>query len=129
VVGIEKSEQNGRVQMQERVRGELQDVLGVQKKAWLHGSRSWQAGGRRGGSGGGGARWRGRSRPAWAGEATARVLGRHVARLRAARGWPVRGTWPAWAAGRRAQRNRGAKGWRQTKGTCLQFPESAGSPL
>jgi hypothetical protein len=29
-------------------------VLEVQRKAWLHGSRSWQAGRRRGGSGGGG---------------------------------------------------------------------------
>jgi hypothetical protein len=112
VVGTEKNEKNGRVQMQERVRGELQDVLGVQKKAWLRGSRSWQAGGRRGGSGGGGATWRGRSRPARAGEAAARVLGRHVARLRAAQGRPVRGTWPARAAGRWAQRNRGAEGWR-----------------
>jgi hypothetical protein len=100
VVGIEKSEQNGHVQMQERVRGELQDVLRVQKKMWLRGSRSWQAGGRRGGSSGGSATWRGRSRPARAGEAVARALGRHVARLRAARGRPVRGIWPAMAAGR-----------------------------
>jgi hypothetical protein len=112
MVGIEKNEQNGHVQMQERVCGELHDVLRVQKKAWLHGSRSWQAGGRCGGSGGGGATWRGRSRPARAGEAAARVLGRHVARLRAAWGRPVRGTWLARAAGRRAQRNRGAEGWR-----------------
>jgi hypothetical protein len=81
-------------------------VLGVQKKVWLRGSRSWQAGGRRGGSGGGGATWRGRSRLARAGEAAARVLGRLVARLRAARGRPVRGTWPARAAGRRAEKQR-----------------------
>jgi hypothetical protein len=112
VVGTEKSEQNGHVQMQERVRGELQDVLGVQKKAWLHWSRSWQAGGRRGGSGGGGATWRGRSTPARAGEAAARVLGLHVAWLRAARGRSVHGTWPARAVGRRAQKNRGAECWR-----------------
>jgi hypothetical protein len=36
-------------------------------------------------------------------------MGRHVARLRAARGQPVRGTWPARAAARRAQRDRGAE--------------------
>jgi hypothetical protein len=112
VVGTEKNEQNGRVQMQERVLGELQDVLGVQKKAWLCGSRSWQAGGKHGGSGGGGTTWRGRSRPARAREAAAWVLGRHVARLRAARERPVRGTWPERAVGHPAQRNRGAEGWR-----------------
>jgi hypothetical protein len=44
------------------------------------------AGGVRGGSGVDGATWRGRSRPARAGEAAARVLGRHVARRGAARG-------------------------------------------
>jgi hypothetical protein len=41
----------------------------------------------------------------------AQTLGRHVAQLRAARRRQVRSTWPARAAGRRAQRNRGAEGW------------------
>jgi hypothetical protein len=44
------------------------------------------AGKSRGSSGSGGATWRGKSRPARVGEAAARVLGRHMARFRAARG-------------------------------------------
>jgi hypothetical protein len=39
-----------------------------------------------------------------AGKAAARVLGRHVARGKAAWGRPVRGTWPARAVGRRAEK-------------------------
>jgi hypothetical protein len=63
------------------------------------------AGGMRGGSGGGGAMWRGENKPARGRGAAARVLGWHVAQLRAARGRWVHGTWPARAAQRR---NRGA---------------------
>jgi hypothetical protein len=70
------------------------------------------AGGSRGGSGDGGATWRGRSRPARGQEAAARVLGRHVARLRAARGWPVRGTWPAKWRGRARAETEEERGWR-----------------
>jgi hypothetical protein len=44
------------------------------------------AGRSHGGSGDGGATWRGQERPARAGEAAARAPGRHVARFRAARG-------------------------------------------
>jgi hypothetical protein len=53
------------------------------------------AGGTRGGSGGGGATWRGGSRPARGRGAVARVLGWHVAQLKATWGWWVCGTWPA----------------------------------
>jgi hypothetical protein len=72
-------------------------------------------GGSRGGSGGGGATWRGRSRPARGREAAARVLGRHVARLRAARGRRVHCTWPAKrrGVGRRETEEEGAGGRRR----------------
>jgi hypothetical protein len=70
------------------------------------------AGGSRGGSGGGSATWRGRSRPARGREATVRVLGRHVARLRAARGWRVRGTWPAKRRDRARAETEEERGWR-----------------
>jgi hypothetical protein len=53
---------------------------GVARKQELAADRS------RGGSGSGGATWRGKSRPARVGKAAARALGRHVARFRAARG-------------------------------------------
>jgi hypothetical protein len=53
------------------------------------------AGGTRGGSGGGGATLRGEEEPARAGQAAARTQGRHGARGKAARGRRVRGTWPA----------------------------------
>jgi hypothetical protein len=48
------------------------------------------AGRSRGGSGDGGATWRGRSRPTRGREAASRVLGWHVARLRAAGSGPSR---------------------------------------
>jgi hypothetical protein len=63
------------------------------------------AGGSGGGSGDGGATWRG-----WG--AAARVLGWHVARLRAARGRPVRGTWPAKRRGRARAETEEERGWR-----------------
>jgi hypothetical protein len=66
------------------------------------------AGGMRGGSGGGGATWRGGNKPARGQGAAARVLGWHVAQLSAARGRWVHGTWPARAAGAEQRRNRGA---------------------
>jgi hypothetical protein len=53
------------------------------------------AGGTRGGSGGGGATWRGGSRPARGREGGRQGAGGHVAQLKAARGRWVRGTWPA----------------------------------
>jgi hypothetical protein len=68
------------------------------------------AGGSRGGSGDGGATWRGRSRPARGREAAAQVLGRHVARGKAARGRRVRSTWPAKRRGRARAENRGGEG-------------------
>jgi hypothetical protein len=58
-------------------------VLGVQKKAWLRGSRSRQDGRRRGSSGGGGATWGGKSRPARGREGGGQGVGGHVAQLRA----------------------------------------------
>jgi hypothetical protein len=69
-------------------------------------------GGTRGGSSGGGATWRGREKPAQGREGGGQGAGGHVARLRAVRRRPVRGTWPARAAGRRAERkqSRGAGG-------------------
>jgi hypothetical protein len=70
------------------------------------------AGGTRGGSGGGGTTWRGRERPARGREGDGQGTGGHVAWLRVARARPVRGTWPARAAGGRAQRNRGGGSWR-----------------
>jgi hypothetical protein len=68
-------------------------------------ARAGDVGGMRGGSGGGGATCRGGNKPARGRGAAARVLGWHVAQLRAAWGWWVHGTWPARAAQRR---NRGA---------------------
>jgi hypothetical protein len=61
------------------------------------------AGSMRGGSGGGGVTWRGGNKPVRGRGATARVLGWHVAQLRAAWGRWVHGTWPARAAGRRRE--------------------------
>jgi hypothetical protein len=66
------------------------------------------AGGMRGGSGGSGATWRGGNKRAQGRGAAARVLGWHVAQLRAARGRWMHGTWPARAAGAAQRRNRGA---------------------
>jgi hypothetical protein len=120
---------NANAWKQARVRGKLQDVLGVQKKAWSCGSRSWQAGGSRGVSGGRGATWRGEDRASARWEAAAQVLGWHVARGKAAWGRQVRGTWPARAAGvgRREIEEEGTQGRR--RGICLQFPKNAGTPL
>jgi hypothetical protein len=69
-------------------------------------------GSRRSGSGGGGAMWRGRERPARGREGSGQGAGGHVARLRAMRGRPVRGTWPARAArvGRRETDEEGTRG-------------------
>jgi hypothetical protein len=50
------------------------------------------AGGTRGGSGGGGVTWRGKSRLAQGREGGGQGVGGHVAQLRAARGRRVRGT-------------------------------------
>jgi hypothetical protein len=69
-------------------------------------------GGTRGGSGGGGASWRGWERPVRGREDGGQGAEGHVARLRVARGWPVRGTWLTRAVGSGASRNRGAEGWR-----------------
>jgi hypothetical protein len=75
-------------------------MLGVQKKVWSRESRSWQSGGSRGGSGGGGVMWRGEERASTGWGAAAQVLGRHVVRGKAARGQRVRGTWPVKRRGR-----------------------------
>jgi hypothetical protein len=56
-------------------------------------------GGVRGGSGGGGATWRGEDRASAGWGTAARALERHVAQRRARAGQQVRGTWPAKAAG------------------------------
>jgi hypothetical protein len=113
----ERGEQNVRAQVQEQVHEELQNVLGVHKKAWSRGSRSWQAGGRCGSSGGGGATWRSEERDSTGWGTAARALGRHVARREAARGWPMLGTWPVKAAGVGRRENRGGGSWRYTMGT------------
>jgi hypothetical protein len=60
-----------------------------------------------GGLGGGGATWRSAERASAGREAAAQVLGRHVARGKAAWRRRVRGTWPARAAGAAQRRNRG----------------------
>jgi hypothetical protein len=57
-----------------------------------------------GSSGGGGTTWKGEKRASAGWEAAARTLGRHVARGKAAWGRQRRGTWPARAAGRRAEK-------------------------
>ncbi|XP_025822300.1 keratin, type II cytoskeletal 2 epidermal-like [Panicum hallii] len=103
-LGKRKSSANVGVGMQEWVRGELQDVLGVQKKAWSCGSRCWHAGGMRGGSGSGGAMWGGRvgSSAGWG--ATTWVLGRH--------GTEESG---AGTAGARHMAGEGGGGWAQRK--------------
>jgi hypothetical protein len=111
-LGRRKRSANVGVGMQEWVRGELQDMLGVQKKAWSRGSRCWHAGGMRGGSGSGSATWSGREGSSAGWGAAARVLGRHVAPRRAARGRPVLGTWPVNAAGVGRRENRGGGSWR-----------------
>jgi hypothetical protein len=73
------------------------------------------AGESRGSSGSGGVTWRGKSRPAWVGEAATRALGQHVARFRAARGgrcsahgWRSGGG----ASGRGKLEQSRAEGWR-----------------
>jgi hypothetical protein len=60
--------------------------------------------GNAGGSGGSGASWRGREGPTRGLEGGGQGVGGHVAWLRAVRGRPVRGTWPARAAGSRAEK-------------------------
>jgi hypothetical protein len=57
------------------------------------------------------------------------VLGRHVARGKAARGRPVSGTWPARAAGVERRENREPRAGGRRRGICLQFPKRAGTPL
>jgi hypothetical protein len=80
------------------------------------------AGGMRGGSGGGGATWRGGNKPARGRGAATRVLGWHVAQLRAARvlGWHV--------AQLRAARGGGcmAHGRRGRRGRCREETEEPG---
>jgi hypothetical protein len=84
------------------------------------------AGGTRGGLGSGGTTWRGRERLARGLEGGWQGAGGHVAWLRAARGRPVRGTWPARVAGCRAERkqSRGAGGRR--RGLSCNFPKVQG---
>jgi hypothetical protein len=83
-------------------------------------------GGTRGGSGGGGATWRGRERPARGREGGGQGAGVHVARPRAARGRPVRGTWPARVAGVgcRETEEEGTRGRR--RGSVCNFPKVQG---
>jgi hypothetical protein len=75
-LGEERGEQNGCVQVQEQVHEELQDMLGVQKKAQSRGSICWQPAGcvaaraaaaRRGGARIGPARGGERRRGHWGG--------------------------------------------------------------
>jgi hypothetical protein len=72
-----------------------------------HESRSGEHGGARGGSGDGGATWRGEERASARWEAAAQGLGRHVVRGKVARGRRLRSTWPVRAVGSDASRNRG----------------------
>jgi hypothetical protein len=60
-----------------------------------------------GGSGGGGATWRGGERPPKAGQAVGTGAGGHVAQRGAARGQLGLGKWPAKAAGSRARAEQG----------------------
>jgi hypothetical protein len=94
VVGAGETERNECVQMQERVRKELQDVLGVSKKMWSRGSRSWHAGDARGSSGGGGATWKKQGRASIGSGRRRRGRGGRVEGLRAAQGRWERCTWP-----------------------------------
>jgi hypothetical protein len=71
-----------------------------------------ELGGARGSSGDGGATWRGREGCSAGWGAAARVMGRHVAPRRAARGRPVLGTWPVKVAGVGRRENRGGGSWR-----------------
>jgi hypothetical protein len=125
-LGKRKSSANVGVGMQEWVRGKLQDVLGVQKKAWPCGSMCWHARGMRGSSGSGGATWSGREGSSAGWGAAARVLGRHVAPRRAARGWPVLGTWPVKAAGSSREENRGGGLEVDEGGLSCKFPKVQG---
>jgi hypothetical protein len=104
-LGKRKSSANVGVGMQVWVRGELHDVLGVQKKArsreqelasFVARVAAWATAVRRG----------------EAGKGPARVLGWHVALRRAARGRPVLGTWPVKAAVVGRRENRGGGSWR-----------------
>jgi hypothetical protein len=121
-----KSTANVGVGMQEWVRGKLQDVLGVQKKAWSCGSKCGHAGGMRGGSGSGGATWSGREGSSTGWGAAARVLGRHVAPRRATRGRLVLGTWPVKAAGSGREENRGGGLEVDEGGLSCKFPKLQG---
>jgi hypothetical protein len=92
-LGKEGGEQNGCVQVQEQVCEELQDMLGVLKKARSHGSSCWRpagcvaaraAAGRRGGArigpARGGERWRGHWEGTWhRGERRGAAGARHMA--------------------------------------------------
>jgi hypothetical protein len=69
-------------------------------------------GGTRGSSGGGGATWGGRSRPARGREGGGQGVGGHMARLRAVRGRPVRGTWPVKRRDRAQAETEEERGWR-----------------
>jgi hypothetical protein len=101
-------------------------MLGVQKKAWSRGSRCWQAGGMRGGSGGDGATWKSEGRASAGWGAAAQVLGRHMARGKAARGQQVLGTWPARAAGSGREENRGGGLEVDEGGLNCKFPKVQG---
>jgi hypothetical protein len=86
----------------------------------------WQAGGTRGGSGGG-VTWSSEERASAGWGAAARVLGRHMVRREVARGQLVLSTWPARAAGHgreQKQREEGAGGRR--RGLCCNFPKVQG---
>jgi hypothetical protein len=84
------------------------------------------AGGSRGGSGDGGAMWRGRSRPAQGREGGGQGVGGHVAQLRAARGQWVHGTWPAKRRWCVRQRNRGGGVEVDEGGSVCNFPKVQG---
>jgi hypothetical protein len=79
-------------------------------------------GGARGGSSGG-ATWRSEGRASAGWGAAVRVLGRHVAQRRAARGQQVLGTWPARAAGSGREENRGGGLGVDEGGLSCNFPK------
>jgi hypothetical protein len=84
------------------------------------------AGGMRGGPGGGGATWETQKKPTRGREAAGPVLGRHVAQPRAARRWRGCCTWPVRAAEAAQRGNRGAGAGGGRRGLVCDFPKVQG---
>jgi hypothetical protein len=106
-LGKRKSSANVGVGMQEWVHGETPGRARGPEEGTVMRAGAGEHGGARGGSGDGSATWRGREGSSAGWGAAARVLGRHVAPRRAARGRPVLSTWPVKAAGFGCRENKG----------------------